>query len=223
MSRPAAEEQFLEQTPWANPQHPVHQQTLQRIKRDMSENPRTSSASFTTPAAQKRVVDLSAPNGSASTIPEHPSAAASSVLGTPQDVEKEHHGETSAIFSSARTQDMHIEDDPSSGLRGAMGELRSHSVSPLDIRKGMPQHTRAVGTGSALPRDVRMRASAESPVLSRVPVLSSPRTSSSAPQVAPPAPEAAPHQASSPLGPFHTITSSHNIPAASGIGRVGAS
>jgi hypothetical protein len=54
----AAEEQFLESTPWANPRHPSHQ---------YSAGP-SRVPSYQTPAGQRRVVDLTAPNGSASTI-----------------------------------------------------------------------------------------------------------------------------------------------------------
>ncbi|KAF2850681.1 hypothetical protein T440DRAFT_517986 [Plenodomus tracheiphilus IPT5] len=57
----AAEEQFLQSTPWANPRHPSHQDT--RFPADPSRI-----SSYQTPAGQRRMVDLTAPNGSASTI-----------------------------------------------------------------------------------------------------------------------------------------------------------
>ena len=57
----AAEEQFLQSTPWANPRHPSHQET--RFPIDPS---RVSS--YQTPAGQRRMIDPAAPNGSASTI-----------------------------------------------------------------------------------------------------------------------------------------------------------
>ncbi|KNG44664.1 transcriptional regulatory protein dep1 [Stemphylium lycopersici] len=57
----AAEEQFLESTPWANPRHPSHQES--RYPLGPSRVP-----SYQTPAGQRRMVDLTAPNGSASTI-----------------------------------------------------------------------------------------------------------------------------------------------------------
>ncbi|KAH7086981.1 Sds3-like-domain-containing protein [Paraphoma chrysanthemicola] len=57
----AAEEQFLESTPWANPRHPSHQEA--RFGPGPARMP-----SYQTPAGQRRVVDLTAPNGSASTI-----------------------------------------------------------------------------------------------------------------------------------------------------------
>lgn len=55
----AAETQFLESTPWANPRHPSHQEARFGPSR---------APAYQTPAGQRRVVDLTAPNGSASTI-----------------------------------------------------------------------------------------------------------------------------------------------------------
>lgn len=71
----AADERFLEQNPWANAQHPAHNQ-LQRQRSAMSrpESP------LITPAPQRRVIDLTALQESASTIPENPS---SSMKATP--------------------------------------------------------------------------------------------------------------------------------------------
>ena len=57
----AAEEQFLESTPWANPRHPSHQDA--RYTSGASRVP-----NYQTPAGQRRATDLTAPNGSASTI-----------------------------------------------------------------------------------------------------------------------------------------------------------
>lgn len=57
----AAEEQFLQSTPWANPRHPSHQDT--RFPADPSRI-----SSYQTPAGQRRMADLTATNGSASTI-----------------------------------------------------------------------------------------------------------------------------------------------------------
>lgn len=57
----AAEEQFLESTPWANPRHPSHQESRFPVGPSRVPN-------YQTPAGQRRMVDLTAPNGSASTI-----------------------------------------------------------------------------------------------------------------------------------------------------------
>lgn len=60
----AAEEQFIERTPWANPQHPVHQQSHQQSHYGVpSSAPRMSN--YHTPIGQRRMEPL---HGSASTI-----------------------------------------------------------------------------------------------------------------------------------------------------------
>ncbi|KAF9699741.1 hypothetical protein EKO04_002361 [Ascochyta lentis] len=63
----AAESEFLESTPWANPRHPSHQETRSQQESRFAPGP-SRVPSYQTPAGQRRVVDLNAPNGSASTI-----------------------------------------------------------------------------------------------------------------------------------------------------------
>jgi hypothetical protein len=130
--RSAAEEAFLEQTPWANPQHPIHQQQQQqqnsqppRQQGRTFEHPQPSS--YATPAAQKRMVDINAPNGSASTIPENASAANSSANNTPYGMEHDPRHQTQGPF---RNPDYDA-DHRKSGFR-------SLSSSPLDVRKSQP-------------------------------------------------------------------------------------
>lgn len=115
--RTAAEEAFLEQTPWANPQHPVHQQQMpQRPSNRTFEPPRAPP--FTTPAAQKRVVDIHAPNGSASTIAET-SSANNTPYGAEQDPQSHgHHPFGNPDYDADR-----------------LSGYRSLSSSPLDVRK----------------------------------------------------------------------------------------
>ncbi|KAB8207469.1 Sds3-like-domain-containing protein [Aspergillus parasiticus] len=117
--RAAAEEAFLEQTPWANPQHPIHhqQQIPPRPQSRVFENPRAPA--YTTPAAQKRVVDIHAPNGSASTIAEN-----SSANNTPYD----HEQPTQGLGPYGNPE---YDADRRSGFR-------SLSSSPLDVRKPHP-------------------------------------------------------------------------------------
>ncbi|OAG39392.1 hypothetical protein AYO21_06408 [Fonsecaea monophora] len=115
ISGPQAEEQFLEQTPWANPQHPIHRLSRQNSNRSpMSE--------FLTPANQQRNTTdvLQPPSGSASTIVD-PSASApvSSAMNTPHD------GQSSATKVEAQAV------GGSSGLQN----YRMHSTSPLDMRR----------------------------------------------------------------------------------------
>jgi len=119
ISQPAAEEQFLEQNPWANPQHPVHRQRLQ-LSRQLS-NQSTSNESIITPA-QQRGVDTGAPVGSASTIVESTSGQVSSAINTP-------HGDQAELRNGPATQ-------PS---------YRLHSSSPFDTRRAgsttVPNHS----------------------------------------------------------------------------------
>lgn len=124
--RTAAEEAFLEQTPWANPQHPIHQQQAHNQYQQHRPQGRAfehQTSSFATPAAQKRVVDVNAPNGSASTIPENVSAANSSANNTPYGTDH-HHG-------PFRNPDYDFE---------RKSGFRSQSSSPLDVRKSHPSH-----------------------------------------------------------------------------------
>lgn len=158
MFRTAAEEAFLEQTPWANPQHPIHQQQPQhqysqqhRPQARAYETQQTSS--FTTPAAQKRVVDVNAPNGSASTIPENMSAANSSANNTPYGTEQEPRSHHPGSFRN-----------PDYGAEQNAG-FRSQSSSPLDVRKSIPNPSRGVERRS--PQDVTPQNSIYSPPSAR--------------------------------------------------------
>ncbi|KAL2000937.1 hypothetical protein VTN02DRAFT_2453 [Thermoascus thermophilus] len=137
MPRTAAEEAFLEQTPWANPQHPIHQQQSQQRQQQgrMSEQSRASA--FTTPAAQKRVVNINAPNGSASTIPETSSAA-----NTPYEQDQRGNGQSG-----------HYDYDAADRKSG----FRSLSSSPLDVRKPHPHSSSALDHRSYLPTPNDMR------------------------------------------------------------------
>lgn len=132
--RTAAEEAFLEQTPWANPQHPIHQQQPQQNQYSQQHRPQgraydsAQPSSFATPAAQKRVVDVNAPNGSASTIPENVSAANSSANNTPYGIEQE----------ARQGQGPFGNPDYDIGHKSG---FRSQSSSPLDLRKTQPHPT----------------------------------------------------------------------------------
>ncbi|EHA21564.1 hypothetical protein ASPNIDRAFT_193828, partial [Aspergillus niger ATCC 1015] len=146
--RTAAEEAFLEQTPWANPQHPIHQhqQLPQRPQSRVFENPRAPV--FTTPAAQKRVVDIHAPNGSASTIAEN-----SSANNTPYD--QEQHPQNPGPFANPD-----YEAERRSGFR-------SISSSPLDVRKPHPASYNTT-LGRRSPQGTSQNAAAYSPPSARL-------------------------------------------------------
>lgn len=64
IAQASAEERFLEQTPWANPQHPAHN----RIHvRSSTQTPHFTNNSFITPAAQQRRADTSGATNSSGT------------------------------------------------------------------------------------------------------------------------------------------------------------
>lgn len=162
--RTAAEEAFLEQTPWANPQHPIHQQQMQVPQTQAFER----APPFTTPAAQKRMVDINAPNGSASTIPENASAANSSTNNTPYGTEQETH-------SHNHRQPPSTDHDPDKKIG-----FRSLSSSPLDMRKPQPP-VNASGHHRSVPdvrTDAASRNPAHSPTSTRLGLFASKRDSS---------------------------------------------
>ncbi|KAL4927888.1 uncharacterized protein BDV17DRAFT_282337 [Aspergillus undulatus] len=115
----SAEEAFLEQTPWANPQHPIHQnqQLSHRSQNRILDNSRAPA--FATPVGQMRMVDVSAPNGSASTIAET-SSANNTPYGAEQDV---------TATAAKPYPDYDAERLP---------RWRSLSSSPTDVRKPHP-------------------------------------------------------------------------------------
>ncbi|KAL3475359.1 Sds3-like-domain-containing protein [Aspergillus californicus] len=121
----SAEEAFLEQTPWANPQHPIHQHQHMSHMSHMSHRPQnrvldnSSVPALATPAGQLRVVDVSAPNGSASTIAEN-----SSANNTPYGAEQDN-----AVTAAGSYHDYDTE---------RRSGLRSLTTSPLDVRKPQP-------------------------------------------------------------------------------------
>ena len=107
--RPTAEEQFLEQTPWANPHHPAHHQAINPAQRQLSVHSRTLSP-FTTPATQRRMVDMGAPVGSASTIAVLNSAQNSSIAPTPSNIE---HNPSQTQGNDVATYEVNILETPS--------------------------------------------------------------------------------------------------------------
>ena len=151
--RTAAEEAFLEQTPWANPQHPVHQQQTQQQQRPANRAFEQARApSFTTPAAQKRVVDINAPNGSASTIAEN-SSANNTPYGEQEPQSASHNAFGNSDYDAER-----------------QSRFRSLSSSPLDMRKpNLPLNNAFDGRSS----DPASRNMAYSPPSGRLGLLQS--------------------------------------------------
>jgi hypothetical protein len=121
---PRQEGTFLEHPPWPVSHRLAHQQ---QISKQGGRIPETAHhAAFMTPASQKHDVDIHAPNGSASTIPENPSAPSSSTANTPYGKDQEAHtiepGQSGPDFEALNRK---------SGYR-------SQSSSPLDVRKSQP-------------------------------------------------------------------------------------
>lgn len=158
-----AEEQFLEKNPWANPQHPMHRLAISR--QNSNRSPTTDT--YLTPA-QQRTADQPQIGGSASTIPEHPSAQASSAWNTPHENVGSHtkHEAQSAVnqLNSVSTLDTrrappapadlnHHEPEPraqdtnmenaSSPLGGRVTMAMSPSRAVLGLADGLGQRSNA--------------------------------------------------------------------------------
>ncbi|ODH52525.1 hypothetical protein GX48_01305 [Paracoccidioides brasiliensis] len=132
--RPGAAAEFLEQTPWANPQHSSHEQYLQQLQRARLNEQHRAENPYTTPVAQQRIVDLNMPNGSASTIPDHPSAPNSSAANTPQFPEQDRNrpqNNRRYVAANESPFGRPPEADDAEQNKG----LRSLTSSPLDVRK----------------------------------------------------------------------------------------
>ncbi|MCJ1419778.1 hypothetical protein MMC32_006134 [Xylographa parallela] len=137
--RPAAEEQFLEQTPWANPHHPLHHQLLSAAQRQNSFHARPLSP-FTTPAPPRRVIDTSVINGSASTIAALPSAQNSSVAPTPasgehRSMNPQESGVVSREDNTAATPSKHTDHvvQENLGATSAAGLTLENDVPPFPL------------------------------------------------------------------------------------------
>ncbi|EXJ88386.1 hypothetical protein A1O1_05316 [Capronia coronata CBS 617.96] len=166
ISGPQAEEQFLEQTPWANPQHPIHRLSRQNSNR----SPMTE---FVTPANQQRTTDGLQPAGSASTIVD-PAAQISSAINTPYDEQQQ----------SSTTK---VEPQPGSSVHN----YRLHSTSPLDTRRvisgpGVGADFQIATDHSEAPTKDMLRDLNSSPLTSRaqLAVGSPPRAASARPDKA---------------------------------------
>lgn len=219
MSRPAAEEQFLEQNPWANPQHPIHQRHMGRLSRQVSDQTQIADTVIT-PAAQKSLVDLNKPADSASTIPEHPSAQASSALNTPHS---NHRSIRPQKSEGARTTG--DQQRPLGFEKPQQQKERFQSVSPTEARK----HTLAIydptpsKTNSTGPKDVELEEPpSHSYKMSRISLFGSPvrpdplsRNGSSNAEMA------TGHATSSPIT-LHPHGRENHITPATGLSRIGA-
>lgn len=124
--RIGADEHFLEQNPWANPQHPSHHQQRQ-LHRQVSGLSRAVTPSLT-PVAQRRIVDLTEPQGSASTIAEHTPGQSSSMTATPATAETVSLGQILATSHN-------LLDSTPSRLTGSSVKAASANLAPLEASR----------------------------------------------------------------------------------------
>lgn len=147
----AAEEQFLENTPWANPRHPANNSTLNRATSQQQSAQPSLAHAYTTPAAQRQV-DLNALNGSASTIAENYSAPTSSAMNTPYGMDRERHNGSAAngpasnekrkgqkTHSNHTTEDSQPSSVPNSHPR-SVGATETGLYSATPISPTLPRH-----------------------------------------------------------------------------------
>ena len=201
----SAEEQFLEQTPWANPRHPVHN----RFNRQISDQ-QSSGTIFATPANQKSAIDSNAANGSASTIPENLSAQASSALNTPHDHE--------VTYKSSEGIPSRAEHRAAGNGRSSEGLFRKTSLSPTETRK-VSSLTQYRPEKSRMTDEGQVQAAAASPQ-PRASIYSSPLRPDSLPRGSSIQNEpSSRHGDSSPLASLHTQS---GITAGTGYNRFGA-
>jgi hypothetical protein len=222
MSRPAAEEQFLEQNPWANPQHPVHQQKhIGRLSRQVSDQTQIADANIT-PATQKSSVDTNRPLGSTSTIPEQLSAQASSAFATPYSNDGGLQHQSFELTMSGNDQ------QPPAGFgkaRQPQGERRPQSLSPTETRRhSLVAHDggakKAKSTGPAM-TGVQGAASHQYRP-SRIALFSTAARSDSMPRNGAPNDDiGARHATSSPIT-LHQHARENNLASAAGLSRIGA-
>lgn len=124
--RSGADEHFLEHNPWANPQHPSHHQQL-RLHRQVSGLSQTATPS-STPAAQRRVVDLTEPQGSASTMHDYPSGPNSAIAATPATGESVYLGQSSQSYAVNN----HLHETSPSRVTMASKEAIMANSGPFD-------------------------------------------------------------------------------------------
>ncbi|KAI9819579.1 MAG: hypothetical protein M1827_007029 [Pycnora praestabilis] len=157
--KPAAEEQFLEQTPWANPQHPVHQQHIQQLQRKAVQQPRAESP-ISVSAIQKRSVDPSALNGSDSVVGNSSMTISVPQLATNNSftAHNEQSQPESAIVDDVGTKQL----SPFSSNPGTMQLAGKETNKSTDLR-----------AGSQSPSSVRRRTSLQ---VSTTPATGSPNS-----------------------------------------------
>jgi hypothetical protein len=220
MSRPAAEEQFREQNPWANPQHPLHQQQhIGRLSHQVSDKTPIADATIT-PVTQKSMIDLSNPAGSTSTIPEQMSAQASSALATPYTTNEGMRHEAAHV--TVPESDLQL---PAGSQKPSERNERLQSLSPTETRKhnffGQDTVLRKANSTSATASGID-EISAHSYKPSRIALFNSPARPESLPRHGSSNDQiGARHATSSPIT-LHQHARESNLTSAPGLSRIGA-
>ena len=220
MSRPAAEEQFLEQNPWANPQHPVHlQQQTGRLSRQVSDQTQIADAT-TTPVTQPSLVDINGPADFASNIPEHLSVQASSALATP------HSNDGYLYIKSSQSTALASDQQLSAGV-GKLQDLKERllSLSPTETRKhsllayevGLKK-SNSIG-GAATSHEEAASYPYKQP---RIALFSTPGRPQSLPRNAPSNDQMGERHATSSPITLHQHAGENNLTSATGLSRIGA-
>lgn len=123
-----AEEQFIEQTPWANPQHPSHAHLLQR-QTSAQQAARTSSPFSMTPGAQPR-------------RHSHHHASSGPIAGTfgstAPSTQQQH---TNGAFAGGRTSPLNPFTNASHPQKVAPSPLGSRPASPQQKLQSQPGST----------------------------------------------------------------------------------
>ena len=219
ISRTTAEEQFLEQNPWANPQHPIHQQHLGPLPSQISDQTQWIDATVT-PAAPKGLVDPFKAADSASTIPERPSAQASSAMATPHGNSEEIQNQTSDLAVTGSDQQL-----AAFFQKPQRQKERLQSLSPTETRK---HNLMVYDPGPNKPNSTgRSAVSVEEPSpssqkASRIAFFTSPSRLESVPRNGSSHAEMAAHNAASSPITVHQHSRENNITPAASLSRIGA-
>lgn len=220
VSRPTAEEQFLEQNPWANPQHPVHQQHLGSLPGQISDQTQWIDAAVTS-ATQTGLTDPFKAADPASTIQERLSAQApSAVVATPHGNNEEIQNQDAAFAATSSDQ------QPAAFFQKPQQQKeRLPSLSPTETRKhNLTVHDPGPNKSNSTGRSVASveEPSSSSQTVSRIAFFSSPSRPESIPRNGPSHAEMGAHNAASSPISVHQHQRENNLTPAASFSRIGA-
>ena len=141
MAQTTADEQFLERNPWANPQHPAHQQRMGGLSRQVSDQTQvleaeTGATIDAVPSVHKGSIEPS------QMITATSNNAATRSLGLDRSTTASPLANTHNIYqSNAKRRQINLQE--SAGL--SEHEQRSASLSPTAIKKKATHHARDIG------------------------------------------------------------------------------